>query len=422
MANTTITALTNLASESIADEDVFVVDDITANETKKITFANLAAAIDTTQLANVLILQGNVVQLTANIDLVQDNVAALPDSAANDFVTYTRLNANIDVVQDNVAALPDSAANDFITYTRLNANINVVQDNVAALPDSAANDFITYTRLNANIDVVQDNVASITSRSDAFGSYANSTFTTNTHVDTKIAAIVDSAPDALNTLNELAAALGDDANFSTTILNSISSTETRINANLDIVQDNVSALPDSAANDFVTYTRLNANIDVVQDNVASITSRSDAFGTYANTNLDTKANVSATYFLALSNDFVTYTRLNANIDVVQDNVSALPDSAANDFVTYTRLNANIDVVQDNVAVIPSSFANAHYITTTTNSYNIGVTVASINEVDVYVGGVYQNKKEYILANSSHNVQFRDATFVAGEDIEIISRT
>ena len=113
-----------------------------------------------------------------------------------------------------------------------------------------------------------------------------------------------------------------------------------------------------------------------------------------------------------ANDFVTYTLLNANVNVVSDNVTA----------AETRLNANIDVVQDNVAVIPSSFANAHYITTTTNSYNIGVTVASINEVDVYVGGVYQNKKEYILANSSHNVQFRDATFVAGEDIEIISRT
>ena len=33
--------------------------------------------------------------------------------------------------------------------------------------------------------------------------------------------IVDSAPGALNTLNELAAALGDDANFSTTVTNSI---------------------------------------------------------------------------------------------------------------------------------------------------------------------------------------------------------
>ena len=72
--------------------------------------------------------------------------------------------------------------------------------------------------------------------------------------------------------------------------------------------------------------------------------------------------------------------------------------------------------------LPTSFSNARYVTTTANSYNIGVTVANINEVDVYVGGAYQSKKEYVLANSSHNVQFTDATFVAGEDIEIISRT
>jgi hypothetical protein len=41
------------------------------------------------------------------------------------------------------------------------------------------------------------------------------------YVDTEVAGIVDSAPGALNTLNELAAALGDDANFSTTVTNSI---------------------------------------------------------------------------------------------------------------------------------------------------------------------------------------------------------
>ena len=105
-----------------------------------------------------------------------------------------------------------------------------------------------------------------------------------------------------------------------------------------------------------------------------------------------------------------------------DTKIATTASASNDFVTFTRLNANVNVVQDNVAAIPSSFSNARYITTTANSYNIGVTVASINEVDVYVGGAYQSKKEYVLANSSHNVQFTDATFVAGEDIEIISRT
>jgi len=44
---------------------------------------------------------------------------------------------------------------------------------------------------------------------------------TKNYVDTQVAGVVDSAPGALDTLNELAAALGDDANFSTTITNSI---------------------------------------------------------------------------------------------------------------------------------------------------------------------------------------------------------
>lgn len=43
----------------------------------------------------------------------------------------------------------------------------------------------------------------------------------NADVDAAIAALVDSAPGALDTLNELAAALGDDPNFSTTMLNAL---------------------------------------------------------------------------------------------------------------------------------------------------------------------------------------------------------
>ena len=44
---------------------------------------------------------------------------------------------------------------------------------------------------------------------------------TTQYVTTALANMVDSAPSTLNTLNELAAALGDDANFSTTVTNSI---------------------------------------------------------------------------------------------------------------------------------------------------------------------------------------------------------
>jgi microcystin-dependent protein len=52
-------------------------------------------------------------------------------------------------------------------------------------------------------------------------STASATYTTKAYVDNQISSLIDSAPGALNTLNELAAALGDDANFATTITNLI---------------------------------------------------------------------------------------------------------------------------------------------------------------------------------------------------------
>ena len=50
----------------------------------------------------------------------------------------------------------------------------------------------------------------------------DSNFATSGYVDNKVAELVNSAPDALNTLDELAAALGDDANFAATVTNQIS--------------------------------------------------------------------------------------------------------------------------------------------------------------------------------------------------------
>ena len=50
---------------------------------------------------------------------------------------------------------------------------------------------------------------------------ADAITTANAYTDTAISNLVDTAPTTLDTLNELAAALGDDANFSTTVTNSI---------------------------------------------------------------------------------------------------------------------------------------------------------------------------------------------------------
>jgi hypothetical protein len=55
------------------------------------------------------------------------------------------------------------------------------------------------------------------------------------YVDTQVSGLVDSAPGALDTLNELAAALGDDANFATTVSTTISG---KVSQSLEIISGN----------------------------------------------------------------------------------------------------------------------------------------------------------------------------------------
>jgi hypothetical protein len=84
----------------------------------------------------------------------------------------------------------------------------------------------------ASLNTVVSNHGSYITSNDVFsGNYNDLTnkptipslsgYATQSYVTTQINNLVASAPGSLNTLNELAAALGDDANFSTTVTNSI---------------------------------------------------------------------------------------------------------------------------------------------------------------------------------------------------------
>ena len=60
-------------------------------------------------------------------------------------------------------------------------------------------------------------------------SYDNATYATQSYVTTAVANLVNSAPSTLDTLNELATALGNDANFATTITTSIGTKQAQLN-------------------------------------------------------------------------------------------------------------------------------------------------------------------------------------------------
>ena len=73
---------------------------------------------------------------------------------------------------------------------------------------------IEIDQINSNL-TVSGNVISSVAPSQ------NNHLTNKSYVDTQVSGLVDSAPDLLNTLNELSGALNDDENFATTINSAI---------------------------------------------------------------------------------------------------------------------------------------------------------------------------------------------------------
>ena len=91
--------------------------------------------------------------------------------------------------------------------------------------------------LTALTSVGNDDILYVADTSDSGSSYASkkvtkanllSGFATETYVSTQISNLIDGAPDALNTLNEIAAAINDDASISTTLTALSTANETHI--------------------------------------------------------------------------------------------------------------------------------------------------------------------------------------------------
>jgi len=113
------------------------------------------------------------------------------------------------------------------------ANTKVTQHviaNNAITADQLASAAVTDAKLHSTLDLSGKTLTlpatAIPSASTATTQAASDNSTklaTTAYVTTAISNLNDSAPTALNTLNELAAALGDDANFSATITTSLAS-------------------------------------------------------------------------------------------------------------------------------------------------------------------------------------------------------
>jgi len=135
----------------------------------------------------------------------------LNDLSAN--VTWVNVpDANItesSVTQHEAAlTITESQISD-LSHTDTNAIHDNISGEIAAIAEK-------LTPIGGDFLLIEDSAATNTKKRITID---NLPYLSQAEVDARVQFVVDSAPAALDTLNELAAALGDDANFSTTIAN-----------------------------------------------------------------------------------------------------------------------------------------------------------------------------------------------------------
>jgi len=114
------------------------------------------------------------------------------------------------------------------------------------------------------------------------------------------------------------------------------------------------------------------------------------------------------------------TQLNAKISTT--------DSASNDFVTFTRLNANINVVQDNVSALSGSltvtpFVNVNSSVGTSNVFFVGKDTSQDSHIlTVSLDGLIQSNNEFVYHHSNNTIQFKDSSIPSGIIVQILSAT
>ena len=135
-----------------------------------------------------------------------------------------KLDNLVSAIRENIDTKLQNTANGIM------ANINILQDDVntkandSSVVHTTGDETIegTKTFTSTIVGDITGNAGTATKATqDASGNVITDTYATKLYVDNEISGIVNSAPETLDTLSELATALGNDPNFATTIATQI---------------------------------------------------------------------------------------------------------------------------------------------------------------------------------------------------------
>ena len=189
----------DLHLDGTAKVDILTVDE-TSTFTGTMTTAAISQTSGTATFSNVDINGGN----------IDGTIIGATTAAAITATTIggTDITASSSFIGDLTGSVDASGVGKTLTGP-LTGNVT---GNVTSTTGTSTFNNVT---INGTLDVTSTRITNVTDPT------SNQDAATKKYVDDQVSGLVDSAPNALNTLNELAAAIGDDANFSTTITNSI---------------------------------------------------------------------------------------------------------------------------------------------------------------------------------------------------------
>ena len=251
--------------------------------------------------------------------------------------------------------------------------------NDAITADQLATAAVTHAKLHATMDLSGKTVTlpavAIPSASTATTQSASDSTTkvaTTAYVTTAISNLVDSAPAALDTLNEIAAALGDDANYAST-------TTAAIAAKLPLAGGTLTG-------------------NLVLSGAPS-SGLHPATKTYTDTADALKLNLSGG---TLTGDLILNTTTALKIPV---GTTSQRPSAATGQLRWNTTDGALEVYNGSAWTAVGTGSSNKVLDTftgnnSTTTFTLSVTPANEDAIMVFIDGAYQEKGDYVLTNNS----------------------
>ena len=181
---------------------------------------NASAAIDKTKISGTAITAGDTGTVTST--MIANDTIVNADINTSAQIAYGKLNLANSVVNADINA---SAAIDWtklaISSTVSATELGYVDGVTSAIQTQIDSKLATTTAASTYAPLASPALTGTPTAPTAAANTNTTQIATTAYVQTEINDLIASAPGALDTLNELAAALGNDASFSTTVTNSL---------------------------------------------------------------------------------------------------------------------------------------------------------------------------------------------------------